>query len=254
MCPKSFPKCNKDGWCYHGWLWHWSKCAGHCTADYSDPATTACTYRTWKAQDAAAEMVLGTQANMDPKLQDLGIDFTGLWWMKGNPVPEVLASFAGAAVNSSSFPAMLRVPNSLKNQWSWTDNTAGELLMAFYSQGPPEAPMEIVMEDGENGGIRTALTDFPGIYVDKWGFHKINDDEWDRPTSFQNRSLTGRIFGDSNYTLTRVLREDGTKTQHWDTFLASSDAVQQLSFGNDDTCMRECQILLTCRICQSKCR
>merc|ERR1719414_670496 len=125
-------------------------------------------------------MVLGTRDNMDPRLLDLGLDLTGLWWMRGNPVAEVLASFAGTSSNSSSFPLLMSVPNSLQNQWSWRDGTAGDLLMAFYSLSPPDTPMEIVMEDAANGGIRTSLEDFPGILVERWGFHKIDEDRWNR--------------------------------------------------------------------------
>lgn len=254
MCTENFPKCHSDGWCYNGWVWHWTHCAGHCNADYgSSPNPPPCSFRTWKAEDAATQMVLGTRQNMDSRLFDAGIDFSGLWWMRHNPVPEVLASFAGVKVNSSSFPLKMIVPNNLKNQWSWQDNTAGDMLMAFYSQSKPDAPMEIIMQDAANGGIQTALSDFPGIYVEAWGFHKFNGDQWNRPTSFQDKSLVGRAFGDSNYTLTRIVREDGTKTQYWSDFLASKDAVQQLSFGNDNFCMRTCETAGTCYLCQKLC-
>lgn len=254
MCSKNFPECHSNGWCYHGLAWDWFRWPGSCNADYEDPETAPCTFHQWPAKDAGKEMILGTSMNMDPKLKQLGIDLTGLWWMRGNPVPEVLASFARAEVNSSTFPVMLSVPNNLANHWSWQANTAGELLMTFYSTGSPQDVMQIIMLNATNGGIHTSLRDFPGIYVDEWGFHQINNDEWDRPTTFQNGSIIGTIFGDSNYTLTRVLHEDGSPTKFWNTFLDSNDAIGQMSFGNNIECMRQCQILSTCWLCQRKCR
>jgi len=76
-------------------------------------------------------MVVGTWENMDTRMQDLDLDFTGIWWMRRNPVPEELASFAHTVVNSTIFPVRLSVPNNRKGVWSWINNGLGRTLRNY---------------------------------------------------------------------------------------------------------------------------
>lgn len=209
-----------------------------------------CTITVWPALYAGSKMVLGTWDNMDPKLRALNLDFTGLWWMRGNPVPEVLASFAGTKASSATYPATLEIPNSLANQWSWKYNIMGTLVMKFYQLLGADGTMTIDMNSHKEGAITTWMEKIPLIGVEKWGMELQNSDVWLRPTKFKPLSP----FPDTTYALTRILRADGSPTRYWEDFLKSSDAISQQSFGNSNDCMRLCELASPCLACMSACR
>lgn len=231
-----------------------------------------CPHVVYKAKDVLPEnaareglsppMVVGTAENMDPQLQALGLDFTGLWWMRGNPVPEELVSFARATVNSSTFPAQLLWPGSRSGMWSWNDNAVGWGLVSYYALFDPTEPMEVNFDNATHGSIETGLTDLPLVWVDQWPFIKLNEDEWLRPTTFQEESL----FPDTNYTLTRVVMADGQPHPvYWGKFMEymTTDpwdgspelgGHRMVSWNSEDPCMRKCQIVMSCYMCKNLCR
>jgi len=217
------------------------------------------------AIDAGYEppFALGTDENMDPKLKELGLDFTGIWWMRGNPVAEELVSFAGTTANSSTYPATLAVPTSAKGHWSWNDDVVGNIILRYYSPNSPNRTVDFDFESAERGKVSTGLDEVPLIWVDEFPFAKINDDEWLRPTYFQNRS----VFSQTNYTLTRVINGDGTPhPEYWPAFLehmtpewsilsgngTAGDAVM-MSWYTDDLCRRLCEGVFGCTVCKWKC-
>lgn len=254
-CSYMFKYCGSDGLCRNWWDEpSTSSCIenglGVCTADYAAPGAPMCTYHEWPARDAAEVMVLGTWSNMDRELQSLGLDLTGLWWMKGNPLAEVLASFAGTSASSSMYPVTLKVPHNRKEHWSWRSDAHGSSLMKFYSAEDMEATMDISMTSNRSGTVSSFMQNFPGLGVEACGFEHKSEDEWLRRYTFQAASP----LSDANYTLTRILRADGSPTRFWDEFLRSEDAGRQQSFGNDDRCMRSCEVVGSCTFCGQACR
>jgi len=219
-----------------------------------------CVYETFAGSDALRHIQLGNTGNMDSRLATLGIDLTGMWWMRGNPVEEVLASFAGTRVNSSTYPVKLMVPNSLANHWSWRNSAQGTALMKFYSVQTlgytPEGTMGIIMENASHGHVDTALKENPAVLVEAWGFDKLNEDEWNRTTSFQDSSILDYLSGDHWYTLTRIFKADGTPTKFWYEYLQSEDGrSEQQAFISNDSCLRSCRIaVLSCTACKLACR
>jgi len=206
-------------------------------------------------------MIVGTDENIDPKFKEAGFDFTGIWWMRDNPVPEELVSFATATANSSTFPVLMEWFNSRSRLWSWLDDPIGWLLVKFYSVFEPNDPAYVDFTSSTYGEIQTFLTDFPLIWVDNWPFVYINDDEWLRPSNFK----PGSLLPQTNYTLTRIVLGDGsphptfwplflehTKTRPW-----SGEGVlggkKMISMASDNYCLRLCQILLPCAACLPLC-
>eukprot|EP00931_Biecheleriopsis_adriatica_P035132 TRINITY_DN20234_c0_g1_i3.p1 TRINITY_DN20234_c0_g1~~TRINITY_DN20234_c0_g1_i3.p1 ORF type:complete len:122 (-),score=7.30 TRINITY_DN20234_c0_g1_i3:65-430(-) len=110
-------------------------------------------------------------------------------------------------------------------------------------------------------GPETGLTDVPLVWVDRWPFKYINKDEWLRPTIFQD----GSIFPDTDYTLTRIIMGDGTPhPKFWPEFLEwmtpknwfspnKPGEAKMISFNSDDSCMRQCETVSPCWICQHWC-
>jgi len=76
-----------------------------------------------------------------------------------------------------------------------------------------------------------------------FGFHKINDNEWDRP--------------DANYVLRRIVAADGSEGPFWQKFITWYDGIQPegkvLVWSSDSSCMRKCQYFLPCFMCNAVC-
>lgn len=225
-----------------------------------------CATITWEAKMAlpanaeaagmAPPMVVGTEENMDPKLKELGLDFTGIWWMRDNPVPEELVSFAYSTANSTAYPVQIAMPNSRKGHWSWLNDIVGWLLVKFYSLYDPLEPALADFNSSTYGYIQTSLTDMPLVWVESWPFIYMNDNEWLRPSIFQPRS----IIPDTNYTLTRIIMGDGTPHPvFWPIYLekmkawGTPGAKKMVSMNTDSSCQRMCEILLPCSICKLFC-
>ena len=136
----------------------------------------------------------------------MGLDFTGIWWMRGNPVPEELASFAGAIVNASSFPVRMSVQNNRAKQWSWVNSLSGQALLKYYSVYDPLDTANIDFANTFYGSISAGLTDVPFVWVEDFCFRFINPDQWLLETIFQK----GFPFPEHNYTLTRAIKGGGS--------------------------------------------
>jgi len=261
-CSESHPYCwKKDGYCYLSssspfWSRH---CRGTCTQDYkkgeSRPEANDCLFHRFKAIDAEDNMILGTKANMDVP-ESLGIDLRGLWWMWGNPVPEILSSFAGTKSNGSSYPVALFIKSRMAHHWSFPDSIFGKGFMAFNNlehegtELKAERTLAIRFQNSTHGEIDNRLRNIPLVWGDRWPMYKINNDMWSRPSTFQK----GSVLPDTTYNLTRIIREDGTKTRYWKDFLASSDNVDQLTYGTNDNCVRICRAGGTsCHFCRVTC-
>lgn len=198
-------------------------------------------------------MEVASEENMDPELANIGIDFTGIWWMSDNPVPEELVSFANTklTLTNGSFPATLMVPNGRKGMWSWLTTTVGSVLRRYYGTGDPNSRTSFVFQNSSEGYISTGLTDVPFVWVESFPFYKYTqdcdvtsgskdncdptdcapqgyigtcadlirqypNDIWSRPTKFQR----GSLFSNTTYTLKRIVMGDGSPHPvFWDEFM-----------------------------------
>jgi hypothetical protein len=210
-------------------------------------------------------VIVGTRDNINTGIPELDEEFYGVWWMKNNPVPEELASMAGAfseytgqnlsasEVNWSK-PVVVGVPNSRHNHWAWVETwTSENLIMPTYTSADFRAN-NFTMHSTKYGEIGTSLTDFPLVWVDKWTLEKLEPDTWLRRTLFQNHSL----FSDNNYTLTRIINEDGSPTKYWPDFKEYMETnmtnTPLLVWDTDDVCKRACMLAeLQCHECHDCC-
>lgn len=214
-------------------------------------------------------ITVGTRENMDIGVQELNENWYGIWWMKGNPVPEELATFAFAYSRLSGsnvpledvdWPLTARVPNAGKNRWVWPDTTiARTAIMPMYTDANMVSN-NFTMFNATDGDISTGLTDVPLVWVESFSFHKIDENQWLRPTIFQDRAPYTWFFGSrQEYTLTRIVNEDGTPTQpYFDQFKqkVTDDGVQLLVFDADNECKRSCMLSSsnTCKYCHESCK
>jgi len=196
----------------------------------------------------------GTTENMQAGLP---FDFTGVWWMRGNEVPEYLLSFADLKCDELDFSAPVTCTwrNRLKHRWSWDDSFSASLLMTVTALLGTDVQAEkpVIFFNETYGEIQTILMDVPFIAVDKWPLEKLNEDEWLRPTFFQE----GSLFPDTDYTLTRVVRGDGTATQFFSVFVSEmqSQNLKLVVYDSNSICKRWCMglFLATCWFCDIIC-
>lgn len=213
-----------------------------------------------KAVPAGKVVIIGTKENIETRIP---LDFTGIWWMRGNKVPEVLVSFAGMTSSTTSepwFPTTLNIPNSRKHMWAWDESTKAGFIQAYYAFGMDHGSrMNIRFFSSTEGEVETALKDVWPILVKKWSITKANEDEWIRGTYFKKESIfAGR---DQDYTLTRIVYEGGQKTKHWPDFEKWMETGRLSVFDSDDRCRRLCVLgtqdvvahLGNCTYCKSCC-
>jgi len=203
-------------------------------------------------------MPIGSSSNMDALP---GIDLTGLWWMRGNPMPEVLATFAGLKVlkTGSPFPLQFSTPMGSAFHWAYPDSIKGEAAARIFwgpvglplSESPDGSGIERMkweMYSAEKGTI-PIVGPFASL-MDKWDFNFIDEDQWQRPTIFKPYFCQeyGGALGFTcekpltiTYVLTRIVREDGSRTKYWSDFeskMVQDGTTDFISFKNDSPCMR----------------
>jgi hypothetical protein len=216
-------------------------------------------------------VIVGTRDNINTGVKELDEEFYGIWWMKHNAVPEELASMAGAfsrltgaGPNGGNVPVgevdwnlTVRVPNAEHNHWSWPDTwTARNVIMKMYTS-PGQTANNFTMYDTTHGEIETGLKNFPGIWVEAWYLEKLNPDTWLRTTSWQRGSLFSPL-GDSYYTLTRIVKEDGEPTKYLQEFkdymAKNQSGADLLVWDSDDPCKRSCMLAgKSCHYCHDCC-
>jgi len=201
-------------------------------------------------------MVLATDENMDPRLKELKLDFNGLWWMRYNAEPQELVSFAGATVNSSTYPVGVTVPNQVAGHWSWVDTALPNYLVIARGLTPSNGYGVHFTSDSEGKiGIGAAESVFFKAYL----FLKVDEDQWLRPTVFANNVTL-------NYTLTRVVMGNGTPhPEYWPLFLEHTRKRSWLgrkapgskvliSRYMNDWCQAKCELAMPCSVCKRTCR
>mmetsp|Transcript_107061 Transcript_107061/g.149306 ORF Transcript_107061/g.149306 Transcript_107061/m.149306 type:complete len:265 (+) Transcript_107061:63-857(+) len=183
----------------------------------------------------------GTLGNMflDPALD---LNFTGIWWMDGNPlIWEQLVSFAGAQ-GMAPYPTTVYNPSSLAGHWTWSDNFFGRGIMMFYAfTSYAEETHDFFFTNKTYADI-DATSDL--VFGDgTFPMSKINEDEWDRVNS---------------YVLRRIVYGDGTphpvfwpKFLDWYKSTFPGLGIAVMSSNND--CIRRCQYVAPCFVCQPLC-
>jgi len=185
----------------------------------------------------------GTSENMN--LQgirefDMDIDLQGVWWMDGNPLTaEHLVSFASAE-GKKPFPSIVPVYNNMQRRWTWTDGIIGRFVMAYYAfDATAESPLTFNFTNSSSASIIPV----GGVFNGNFGFHKINDNEWDRP--------------DANYILRRIVDGDGSEGPFWQKFVDWYDGIEPtgkvLVWSSDSDCLRRCQYFAPCFVCGAVC-
>jgi len=207
-----------------------------------------------------------TNYNVPAHLIDAGIDFQGLWWMMGNPVPEEVVSFAGTITETTDggFPITLRVPNSGKGKWAWPDTFVGAFLSKYYSIFDSYSYSDFIFDSPTHGEVTTGLTDLPLIWVESFPFVRLGPDEWLRPTYFQDdRWASGQSpWPQTNYTLVRIVTSSGEPHPvYWPLFIKHMSDYYNDGVGTrklrakatNDGCTLKCEIFLGCYTCRALC-
>ena len=196
------------------------------------------------AQEAGHAQVFerGTSKNMNIKA-NLGVDLKGIWWMDGNALKfEQLISFA-MADGEKPFPVEVPVYTSLPRHWSYSDDWLGRGAMAYYAFfSNVMTPSTFRFQNSTSANILPVS----GIF-ENWGtfgFHKINNNEWDRP--------------DASNIMRRIINADGSKGPFWQKFTEWYTSVHpngnMLVWSSDRNCLRRCQYLMPCGMCKHVCR
>jgi len=206
-------------------------------------------------------MEVGHDLNMDPRLWVLGLDFSGLWWLRGNSMPQEVVSFANTEVDNDVFPVKMTLFSNLRGGRAWTASSSGEVSVAYYSSRRPNEKVTFEFEDSTSGVIHSPMSEVPLAWADEVPFKRLNDDEWFRPSIFEKDSM----IPSSNYTMTRIVMADGTPhPTFWTLFMESMTSVpwygkgrpgekELISYSTDNWCMRKCMVAMPCMACRPLC-
>ncbi len=164
----------------------------------------------------------------------------GLWWMDGNPVPEVILSFGDAKYSEEE--RLLRNTFNGKNGYLFSSSILGRLwheitnllngviIVKFPESFNIEQPKagDQMFVSPQLKGLGDLQTDWPTTYV--------NDSHWRRDTQ------------DFCYNLRQIVDENGTKLPAYDYF------VQQVQKQNRANGGRSPEVLLQARCIEEECK
>lgn len=145
----------------------------------------------------------------------VALDLCGVWWMKDNPFPEVLASLSNATSGKDKEGNLvIHVFTDAAGAWSWPSNwwnsSMSHATMLFYYllllQRDATSHLEFVFQKDGNAIIQSTLGGS--------GFMKTDDpDVWIRPMG-----PNGPFDTSSKYYFTRIIDGSGRPTKHWNTW------------------------------------
>lgn len=154
---------------------------------------------------------------MDWDNSDLPLSFKGLWWMDGNPVPEVVVAFGAADfdedTNSINFdynaPGAYTLYPSLRSQalWESTYRTGSKGLVQFDSSMDLENPM---MGDTGQLSLRSKILGIP-LDIKGMSVTYVKEGLWQRVTTVATLSHC--------YNLRRIVDENGQKLPAYNHFI-----------------------------------
>lgn len=136
----------------------------------------------------------------------------GLWWMDGNPVPEVILSFADSQIDQKT--GYIRNPYNGVNSYLFSASATGrgvwDITKIFATSMLIRPTPEINLENPKPG-------DFFYVDVDARvvGYIKSSN----LPTTFIEDGLWRRETGDHCYNLRRIVDEKGQKLPVYDYFI-----------------------------------
>jgi len=241
----------------------WEALDGCGRREYTDIASLPALYAA-NETPPVVPLRLGTPENMQ---QGLPFDFSGIWWMRGNEFPEILNTFAGLTCpditpdwpNDPDFEEeylRCRIPYNGKHQWSFDTSLPIRAYMLFnvFARDIPGS-LSVRFYNETYGEIPSGIENTPFIWGDGWTIEKINENEWLRASYFQDRS----IFDDTNYTLTRIFRADGTPTKFFSEYVYWMEEERSLKYNSlwvwdsDSACKRLCTAFSSCSFCEFWC-
>ena len=272
---------NSGGYCFScdnapsrgwGWAFGWGTCEcyegwhGACCDNPSDITKlthgpfmgSPGTYElyTFYTKDTAKYMEF---ADCEGKNANTGADvppeFSGLWWMDGNPASDYVASFgrsewtSGACThetlenpqNGETMPCKgsLKIRVYDDNIWSWHDEALGRLVYSAVLGVQLTYTFEC---GGDSDGKLTYCqvypsADLPIDFADKFysvskslvsfDMTRAGDDMWIRNSAFGagENSIIDLTDYPHHYYLKKITNCDGTKGKHWDAYVSHGKAA-----------------------------
>lgn len=181
--------------------------------------------------------------------------------MMGNPLAEEFVSFRATTVISSiggDFPKVTSSPSNLRGRWVWPDSWKGTALMSYYALSNEPTVPQISSWTNDTyaviGPIAGGSDDDSGFqYVLRKDTSDPSGDTWIR----ENLDSPDDDTPEYQYTLVRVINGDGTpNVRWWPEFLtyAGGLGLERLQiWGNDNSCMRACEVAFWCSFCKWRC-
>jgi len=243
----------------------WEDLDGCGRREYTDMASLPALYAAG-ATPPEVPIRLGTPENMQ---QGLPFDFTGLWWMRDNPFPELLMTLAGLTCpdmtpdwpNDPDFEheyLQCTWPANSKHMWSWDTSLLIQgftwlyLFINIITRGVPGENVVRFYNETYGELYAGGIEEIPFIWGEGWLLQKINEDEWFRPSYFKD----GSIIPDTNYTLVRIARADGMPTEYFAEFVKFMEERSHnslLVWDSDSSCKRQCMGYFWCSFCDFVC-
>ncbi|KAI8913361.1 hypothetical protein EDD86DRAFT_104479 [Gorgonomyces haynaldii] len=164
--------------------------------------------QSFKTEDVASYLTIGTEANIPAALQD----FTGLWYMNGNPLADECLSFAGVKWDEKEQAYLAKVYD--EKIWTWDDNIQGRVLyQAVRTAGLTYA---ITAVNATTYHVKPLLR-LPGYLLNKdvaigdmlaeFLIMKTEDpNQWRRASAFFGKPV-------ADYKFQRIVYANGTRTE-----------------------------------------
>jgi hypothetical protein len=223
-----------------------------------------CSFRSFPVEDTIQSKALAhgadvyaTYATTEEMAWNVGVDMAGLWWMMGNTLAEEFVSWKGSnSSNPSVFPMIMTAPTNLQGNWVWPKSISGRFLMSYYA-ATEEPTVEQVLH-WTNDSYATIAPIVGGGSKDGMQFvlrRNMSDPSGD--VWFRNNKDTPESPEEYIYTLVRVVNGDGKPNpKWWPKFLEYAKDLGITSlyvWGNDNSCMRSCEIAGFCWFCKWVC-
>lgn len=200
----------------------------------SERKVSANTVLEFDPADIEDALVVGTEANIganDAAFSSSVMDLTGIWYVRWDPSDgyavqgyrssrmEIAFTFADSLIANYSDPGKpftMKVPGMSPKHWAYSNSLAAKAQMFTHSITWDWCHnWTFAMEDNQHG------------FVEGLGpFNYLNEHQWERPTE--------TVAGDFTYKLSRIVKADGSKTEHYDDYLKLMEGYLLRVWGNED--------------------
>lgn len=227
-------------------------------------AELKCSFQSFPRDHTIQANAIGADSSIYPNYatnaeMNFGVDMAGLWWMMGNVLAEEFVSWKGSTSDSpNSFPMKMTSPTNLVANWVWPDSLNGRFLMSYYAlTEEPSVPQILSWVNSSYAKIvpivGSSTADSGSQYILRKNESDTSGDTWIR----ENADSPDDTEPEYAYTLVRVVNGDGTaNSKWWPEFEKYADELGISSlqiWGNDNACMRACEISNVCSFCKWYC-